>query len=132
MNFKGHFLLALVLFHLLWYPLGLIGYGLVWFWALISALVPDSDLKFNIIAHRSVWTHTIIIPLLLGIWDWELAVFFAVAVAIHGIGDISLSTKGGYYCIGLKSYKFSYKVTTGALVVQFLVMCVLIMLRVII
>ena len=125
MNFKGHFLLSLVLFHVLWF-FGAVGYGLVWFWALISALVPDSDLKFNIIAHRSVYTHTIIFPLLLGIWDWNLAILFAFAVSAHGIGDISLKKKGGFYCIGIGSYKFSYYITTGFLIGQFITMSILI------
>ena len=130
MNFKGHFLSALFVFHFMWL-IGLVGYGWVWFWALVSALVPDSDLKFSILAHRSVWTHTIIIPLVLGIWDWDLALIFAAAITIHGIGDVSLRRKGGYYCIGLRSYKFSYKITTSALVVQFLIMSLIIGMKVI-
>ena len=121
MNFKPHFFISLIIFHLLWLPLEELNYGFVWFWAFISALFPDSDLKLNKKHHRNVWTHLIILPMFLMIWDIKLSLMFGLAVSIHGILDISFSKKGGYYCLHFIKWRFNYKNTTLILIVQLII-----------
>ncbi|KKL60542.1 hypothetical protein LCGC14_2204290, partial [marine sediment metagenome] len=70
------------------------------------------DLKLNKKHHRSVWTHLIILPMFLMIWDVRLSLMFGLAVSIHGMLDLSLKKKGGYYCLHFIKWRFNYKNTT--------------------
>jgi len=116
MNFKYHFLISLLIFHLLWIPIPELKYIELWLFAFLTTL-PDIDLKIDQGSHRNFLTHSIIIPILwifwidsgIGLW---FRMCFLLTISIHLLLDISFKKKGGSYTIKILKWRLNYKGST--------------------
>jgi len=133
MDKKYHLLMAGSVFVLLWLFIPIIQITDIIFPVFIT-IFPDVDQAFRKrLGHRSMWTHSVILPLLVFIFNPTTTyVLILLSIGIHLICDLRFTKQMGFYNIIILKVYLSNKVhfpkyrlngqqTTAWLIVNFLV-----------
>lgn len=97
MKGKYHLIISFIFFIVLWLLIPKINVTDIIF-PIFVTIFPDVDLKFKkILGHRSIWTHSIILPLIVFIFTPEiLQVLILIAIGLHLLCDIKFTKMQGY------------------------------------
>jgi len=111
MDKKYHLLVAGIVFTVLWLVIPKIQITDILF-PIFVTLFPDIDHAFEKrLGHRSMWTHSIILPLLVFIFNPVSAyALILLSIGIHLICDFKFSKRMGFYTIIILNIYLSNKV----------------------
>lgn len=133
MDKKYHLLVASIVFIILWIFIPKIHITDIFF-PIFMTIFPDIDLAFEKrLGHRSMWTHSIILPLLVFIFNPISAyALILLSIGIHLLCDLRFTKKMGFYNIIILNiylsnmvhfprYRLKGNQTSAWLVVNFLI-----------
>lgn len=112
MDKKYHLLVAGIVFSILWLVIPKIQVTDIIFPVFLT-IFPDIDLAFEKrLGHRSMWTHSIILPLLIFLFNSISAyALILLSIGIHLACDVDIfRKKGGFYTIVILNMYLSNKV----------------------
>ena len=99
MKGKWHLIVAMLVFIPLWILIPAIQLTDI-FYPIVLTILPDIDLKFDSLGHRSVITHSLLIPLIVYVFNpYMVNLLIILSVGIHCSCDVTLKPKrwqGGY------------------------------------
>lgn len=100
MDGREHLIIGFLFFIIIWIFIPIIRITDIII-AIFISICPDVDLKFpKRLGHRSVWTHSIILPLILFIFQpMTMTVLFIVSFGLHCACDLRFKRIGGKYTI---------------------------------
>lgn len=132
MNGRNHTIIGLIYFTLLWILVPTIHLMEI-IMAIFLTICSDVDLKFkDYLSHRSILTHSIILPLLVFMfYPMTITILFVSAFGLHCLCDIKLGKKvGGTYTVKIfrgfgKTIGFNYERSTMWLIGNFIVSLIL-------
>jgi len=111
MKGKYHLLTSIIFFIILWLSIPKIKITEI-LMPIILSLYPDIDLKFTkYLGHRSIWTHSIIIPFIIFLFNPSpITILFIVSVGLHLACDLRFTKQSGFYTIVILKVYLSNKV----------------------
>jgi hypothetical protein len=97
MNFKWHFITAVVFFVCLMFTFKAVTISLIVI-SILCVIIPDTDLRFG--SHRHIALHSIIMPIFVLIFNWSLlTVLICLSFGLHLLCDIQFKKVGGTFTI---------------------------------
>lgn len=103
MKFKWHFIIAIIVIHILWWFIQDLKYGYVWL-IIFFTIIPDVDLKFK--QHRSWLFHSILLPIFALLWTQDIFIVMIIfSMGLHLILDLKGKRRQGYWCITITKKK---------------------------
>jgi len=99
MKGKFHLVSTLIFFILLWLIVPDIHVTEI-FLPVFLTMYPDVDLRFQSLGHRSIWTHSIVLPFIVFCFNPSMiTVLVILSIGFHCLCDLRFTKQTGYYTI---------------------------------